>query len=144
MELFGYTFQYEQATNPDELCWSSTNQGNRHNRIFSLERVVAPKGLTAYALFSGKHKIVWIKNSQSITKTNEAKMTITTPEQYKAAQSELEALGMEFAQGNDVLDESGVREQELTQAMDESPFEFNMDTGKVQNKGDYEKESNKG
>lgn len=68
----------------------------------------------------------------------EAPLAITTKRQYQSAQHTLEALGMEFAQGNDVLDEEGLREQEIEKAMDESPFEFNPDTGKVQTKGAYQ------
>jgi hypothetical protein len=44
-------------------------------------------------------------------------------------QNELESIGMEFAQGNDVIESR--RDQELSQLMNLSNLEFDMDSGKV-------------
>ena len=61
MIIFGYIIQHLVADNPDELCWSNTLHNNRHHRIFSLEKVVAPDGLITHVLFVGKHQIRWAK-----------------------------------------------------------------------------------
>jgi hypothetical protein len=65
MKVFGYLIQHIIADNPNEPCWSNTNHGNRHHRIFSLEKVVAYDGLIAHALFVGKHQIRWAKLAQA-------------------------------------------------------------------------------
>ena len=54
--------------------------------------------------------------------------------------NELEQIGLNFAQGYDMPEDIS-REKALNDAMSSSPFEFNPDTGKVQNKGDYSKEN---
>lgn len=64
MKVFGYIVEHLKASDPNELCWSNTNHGNRHHRIFSLEKVVASDGLIAFALFVGKHQIRWAKLAQ--------------------------------------------------------------------------------
>lgn len=57
MKVFGYIVEHLKATVPNEPCWSNTNHGNRHHRVFSLEKVVAPNALITFALFIGKHQI---------------------------------------------------------------------------------------
>tara|TARA_Y100000310_G_C20597144_1_gene771102 strand:- start:206 stop:409 length:204 start_codon:yes stop_codon:yes gene_type:complete len=61
MKVFGYIIEHIKSTDTNEPYWSNTNHGNRHQRIFSLEKVVAPDGLIAFALFVGKHQVRWAK-----------------------------------------------------------------------------------
>lgn len=59
-----FKFVYKVANDPDEPRWSNTNHGNRHQRIFSLEKVVMPTGHIAHWLCVGKHQLSWIRISQ--------------------------------------------------------------------------------
>ena len=65
MQLLGYLIQHIKATDPNEPLWSNTCHGNRHQRIVSLERVIAKDGLVAFALYVGQHQIRWAKLSQT-------------------------------------------------------------------------------
>lgn len=64
MKIFGYLVQHLKVDDPKELRWSNINHGNRHHRIFSIEKVVDKNSLIAHALFVGKHQIRWAKLDQ--------------------------------------------------------------------------------
>jgi len=66
MKKFGYLIEHLEADDPNEPYWSNTNHGNRHHRIVSFEKVIAPDGLVAHALFFGKHQIRWAKLKQTL------------------------------------------------------------------------------
>ena len=61
MRLFGYYFEHKVATDPAEPRWSNTIKGNRHERIFSLEKVTSHDGIPAYSLSIGKHQLNWAR-----------------------------------------------------------------------------------
>lgn len=66
MKIFGWYFAYDEATDVSEAkLWSNTNHGNRHQRIFSLERVISERHEVAYGLYIGKHRLQWAKLDQS-------------------------------------------------------------------------------
>jgi uncharacterized membrane protein len=65
MKVFGYLFEHLIADDPNEPYWSNTNHGNRHHRIFSIEKVVAQDGLVAFVISAGKHQFRWAKIAQS-------------------------------------------------------------------------------
>ncbi len=61
-----YFYNIAVATNPSEpLLWANTIDGNRHFRLFSLERVISPDGLVLHQLCIGKYRLAWMKKSQN-------------------------------------------------------------------------------
>jgi len=64
MRILGYLVQHKVADDPQEPLWSNTNHGNRHQRIFAIERVIDLTGVLAYSLYVGKHQISWAKLGQ--------------------------------------------------------------------------------
>ena len=64
MRIFGYLVSHSKTEDPKEKFWSNTIHGNRHHRIFSLEKVVSSDGIEAFVLYTGKHQIQWAKLSQ--------------------------------------------------------------------------------
>jgi len=71
MAIFmGYFIKVKKATSPDEAkLWCNTIDGNRHQRIVALERVISHDGITGYMLCLGKYQWQWAKMRQRTAHT---------------------------------------------------------------------------
>lgn len=64
MQFLGYIFQHKIADEANEPLWCNSINGNRHQRVFGLERIIANDDLIAYSFYLGKHQIRWAKLAQ--------------------------------------------------------------------------------
>lgn len=71
MVFLGYVFERLVTTDPAEPYWSNTCHGNRHHRLFSLEKVVSQDGLVAFSLSCGRYQLRWAKLGQTPISTGE-------------------------------------------------------------------------